>query len=253
MNMTLENISFTYGNKEVFTNVNAVLAPGRVHYLAGCNGSGKSTLLKLLAGYLVPADGTIKLNGTALAEISGSTRARQLGVMWQNPAPALDFSVQETVEITASARFPRLGFLNAEDQLAIDRALELFELEKLRDQKISTLSGGERQRTVLAGLFALQPEIMLLDEPTCALDPAARNRTAELLEKYAENHTVLVITHDPELLGRAAGTVWLLDGRGAFLSGSAESMLTSEVLSKVYSTAATVESTADGRKHIFFD
>ena len=104
MNMTLENISFAYGNKEVFTNVNAVLAPGRVHYLAGCNGSGKSTLLKLLAGYLVPADGTIKLNGTALAEISGSTRARQLGVMWQNPAPALDFSVQETVEITASAR-----------------------------------------------------------------------------------------------------------------------------------------------------
>lgn len=253
MLLSLENLTFAYGKRVLFSDLNSALAPGKVHYLAGPNGAGKSTLLKLLCGYLAPRAGRVKLDDADLQDLNSSFRARHLGVVWQNSVPTLDFSVRETVEIASSARFPRLGSMSKNDAEVIDKALTMFDLQHLSSRIIHTLSGGERQKTALAGIFALEPDIMLLDEPTSALDPAARNQVAEKLESYAVDHTVLVITHDLELLGRAAGNVWLLDKSGSFYSGNAESMLTNFVLSKVYNAPATVELAANNRKRIFFD
>lgn len=253
MILSLENLTFAYGKRVLFANLNATLAPGRIHYLAGPNGAGKSTLLKLLCGYLTAQSGQVKLDGSALQKLKSSFRARHLGVVWQNSAPALDFSVREAVEIAASARFPRWGVMSSSDHQMIDNALAMFGLQHLSDQLLHTLSGGERQKTALAGIFALEPDIMLLDEPTSALDPAARNLVIEKLENYAQNHTVLVITHDLELLGRATGAVWMLDKAGNFFSGQANETVTEKILSQVYDTTAVLETASNGRKRIFFD
>ncbi len=252
MKIALENIAFAYDKGAFLQDITAELAPGKVHFLAGPNGSGKSTLLKILAGYLAPDGGKVKLDDRDLTAYSGMERARHLGVMWQTSNPALDFSVREMVEITASARFPRLQKLSENDETVIENALAAFGLSGLAQRRVNTLSGGERQRVMLAGMLALEPQVLLLDEPTSALDPAHRNQAFALLEEYARNHTVLLITHDLELLARAAGVVWLLDMQKNFYAGNAEEILTEETLSKVYNAAAQVVK-ENTRRRIYFD
>ena len=252
MNIALENIAFAYDKAAFLQGITAELAPGKVHFLAGPNGSGKSTLLKISAGYLTPDAGKIKLDDRDLTAYSGMERARHLGVMWQSSNPALDFTVREMVEITASARFPRLQKLSSTDEEIIENSLAAFGLSSLTNRRVNTLSGGERQRVMLAGMVTLAPDVMLLDEPTSALDPAHRNSAFALLEEYAQTHTVLVITHDLELLARAAGTVWLLDMQKNFYAGNAEEILTEETLSKVYNATAQVAK-ENTRRRIYFD
>ena len=252
MNITLENIAFAYDKGAFLQDITAELAPGKVHFLAGPNGSGKSTLLKILAGYLAPDAGEVKLNDRDLTTYSGMERARHLGVMWQSSSPALDFTVREMVEITASARFPRLHKLSEADEKIIGNALASFGLSGLAQRRVNTLSGGERQRVMLAGMLALEPQVLLLDEPTSALDPAHRNQAFARLEEYARTHTVLVITHDLELLARAAGVVWLLDMPRNFYAGNAEEILTENILSKVYNAPAKV-AMEESRRRIYFD
>lgn len=253
MNLQVDNLSFSYGKSALLSTVSGSLQPGNVHFLAGPNGSGKSTLLKLLCGCLQPQSGTVKLDGTEIRKIRNIVRARKLGVVWQSIGGELDFSVREVVAVLAGARFPRLGRLARADELRITEMLEKFGLEKLSRQPFNTLSGGERQRVALAGAWTLEPEILLLDEPTSALDPAWRNKVMTLLEEYAASHTVLMITHDLELLSRACGQVWMLDNAGNFYRGDHSSMLTSERLSQIYNTPAQIEISADSRRRIYFD
>lgn len=253
MNLQMDDLSFAYGKRVLFSNISGTLQPGSVHFLAGPNGSGKSTLLKLLCGCLQPKNGMVKLDDTEIRKFSNLVRARKLGVVWQSIAGELDFSVREVVTVLAGARFPRLGKLARADELRIDEMLEKFGLEKLSQQPFNTLSGGERQRTALAGAWTLDPEILLLDEPTSALDPAWRNKVMTLLEEYASTHTVLMITHDLELLSRANGQVWLLDNAGNFYCGNHSSMLIVERLSQIYNTPAQIEISADGKRRIYFD
>lgn len=253
MILSLQNISFAYGKRCLLHDISAELSPGRLHYLAGSNGCGKSTLLKLINGLLKPDNGRVLLNNTPLEDFSGSHRARIMGAVWQTAIPELDFTVREMVSIIASGRFSRWEALSSQAWQTVDEALNIFNMAPLADQAVNTLSGGERQRVMLAGIAALNPEIMLLDEPTSALDPAHRNQVMDFLEQYAQQHIVLAVTHDLELLGRAHGTLWLLDQQGNFTSGPAGELLHSELLSKVYGTAATVEKTPDDRKRIYFD
>ena len=253
MLLRAENLTFAYKNSFMVKNINLSLAPGKLHYLAGPNGAGKSTILKLLCGYLHPASGKVLLDENDIANFSNSQRAEIMGTVWQDRTLDLDFSVREMVSIIASARFPRWGTAERKNAELIACKLSEFALLDKAKQPVSTLSGGEYQRLMLAGMAVLAPEILLLDEPTAALDPAWRNKVMKFLEEYALDHTVLIVTHDLELLGRAQGVLALLDDRGNFISGNAAELLNEKVLSSVYGTAATVEKTAGKNCRIYFD
>ncbi len=253
MILRAENLSFGYGAKPLFRAVSAELKPGAPQWFAGPNGAGKSTFLKLLSGYLPAAAGRICLDGRDLRSYSGDRRARHLGVIPQSPVPALDFTVREMVTIICSSRLPRWGAVPAAARRRLDEALERFELGALAAQPVNRLSGGERARTALAGAYALAPDILLMDEPTAALDPYFRNLTADWLEEYAQTHAVLVVTHDFELLGRARGTLWLLDSAARLRCGAAAELLTPEVLGEVYRTPARVYLDESGVRRIYFD
>lgn len=251
-NILLDNLSFGYGKNTLLKGISAQLQAGAVHYLTGPNGAGKSTLLKLLCGALVPDSGSIHINGKLLKEYSHLERARTIGTLWQNIDLNLDFTVRELVEILASARFPRLGKLADDDRAVIDNALEMFKLSDMQKQIVNTLSGGEKARTMLAGIFALSPDIMLLDEPAAALDPVWCNQTAGYLTEYAKKHLVLVITHDFELIGRAAGNLWLLGNNGEFFHGQAGDLLNCHLLSRIYGINVQVEELSEQNKRISF-
>ena len=254
MNLQLNNISFRYlPQQNLFSSLSAELTPGRIHYLAGPNGSGKSTLLKVLGAYLKPCSGKVLFNGQDLAALDMVQRARQVGIVWQIQQPLWDFPVREIVMMLSEVRFPRWHKLHASERAIIDSALQKFDLLAMSNQLPRTLSGGELQRTMLAGAFALSPEIMLLDEPTSALDPAWRNRVIAHLEEYARDHIVLVVTHDLELIGRAGDALWMLDGAGNFYSGSENKMFSAELWSRIYGTACNIECADNGRYRISFD
>ena len=253
MILQMENITLRRGKKLLLKNISGKLAPGKVHFLAGVNGSGKSSLLKTLCGYYRPESGYVRLDGKLLSQFSGIQRARLLGVIGQSRIAAGDFTVREMVMLSASARFPKLGNWNYEQLQCIDRAMEQFSLSDLANQQLTTLSGGEFQRVLLAGMAALQPEIMLLDEPISAMDPVGRNQIMAFLEEYALTHTVLMITHDFELLGRAGGDLWCLDHEHDFYSGKASELLNEEFLSMLYQSPATVEVGSNGYRRIYFD
>ena len=253
MKMRVNDLTFGYGAKPLFSGITAALEPGKLYTLAGPNGCGKSTLLKLLCNYLTPQHGEVLLDDKSIAQYSYLERARKMGVVWQATAPGLDFTAQEVVEITASARFDRLGKLSRADKDSIYNALAHFGLQEKRQQSFATLSGGEKQQVMLAGVMALTPEVLLLDEPTSALDPANCRTVVDFITQYAQEHIVLVITHDLYIPCRGGGDLWLLDKNGNFYSGSCEKMLNSELLSKVYNTPASVETTSNGRKTVFFE
>ena len=252
MKLTLDKLSFGYNGKMLFSDISAELSPGKLHTLAGPNGCGKSTLLKLMCNYLAPLSGRVFLDDKAIEKYSFAERSRRLGVVWQTLTPGLDFSVETMVEIIASARFPRLGKLSKSDKECIEENLEKFGLLAKSRQLFSTLSGGEKQLLMLAAAATLEPDILMLDEPTSALDPAKSNLAIKFLNEYAQKHTVLAITHDLTLPCEAGGKLWLLDKAGNFSSGNTEDMLTSEQLSKVYNTPATVETNSKGQKRVFF-
>lgn len=252
MTVALHDVSFQYPPRTLFRNVTATFSPGAVHWIAGPNGSGKSTLLKLLCGYLAPSSGEIFLNDQKLSAIPDRVRAGMVGVMPQIPLYALDFTVEETIRIGCSAKLPRFAPVPETFRQRMEEGIDYFGLRAFRNVPVNRLSGGERQKTALASVFALSPEILLLDEPTSALDPGARNHAVAWLDDYAKTHTVIAVTHDFELLGKASGDLILLDPAGSFLTGAAETLLTSEHLSRIYGTQATVEHVS-GRRWIRFD
>lgn len=235
-----DNLTFSYGETTVLTDVSLSLASGELVMLVGPNGSGKSTLLKLLSGFLRPVSGTVSLDGVPLAEYSWRERAARQAFLSQDNTPSLEFTVREIVML---GRNPHLGVFSspgAEDEAAVDRALEAMELTGLADRPATRLSGGERQRTMLAAVLAQQSECLLLDEPTSALDVRHALALVEHLRGLRGRCGILMVTHDLGLALRYADRVVLLKEGAVVASGAPDETMNEENLSFAYCCSAAV-------------
>ena len=175
--------------------------------IVGPNGGGKSTLVRLLNGLLAADSGTVRVAGydpaTALSEVR-----RRVGVLFQNPENGL---VAPFVEDDVAFGLENLGVERAEMRERVDGAIRAVGLEGYERREPHTLSGGEQQRVALAGLLAVEPEILVLDEPTSMLDTAGRREILERLEALRGEKTVLHVTHHLEEL-IAADRILVLNG-----------------------------------------
>lgn len=255
MNIDVKDLAFAYNDTALFDGLDLQLAPGNILWVAGINGGGKSTLFKLLTGFLKPQRGEIQLDGKDLRTLSGDFRARHIGAAAQTPIPALDFTVYEMAALGCSVLSSRLGSMPPLVEKTLFEALEYFELNIKSSAPVNQLSGGERQRVMLAGLYALQPDIMLLDEATSALDPRHRKLAMEFLRRYSQKHTVAMVTHDFDLLAGAydSDRILFLAGNGRSFYGSPDELLTDKIISEVYQTPAVVtRSASTGRRKIEF-
>ncbi len=164
---------------------------GRIYGFLGPNGSGKSTTIRMLCGLLVPSAGEIEVLGHALPAGSEPLR-RRLGYMTQSFSLYRDLSVRENLDFIGMI----YGLRKAARAEAVRRALHEFELEDQRRQRAGTLSGGQKQRLALAVATLHRPELLILDEPTSAVDPQSRRDFWDtLFELAAGGATVLVSTH----------------------------------------------------------
>ena len=203
--------------------------------ILGPNGSGKSTLLRLALGLLRPSAGQILLSGRPLERWSRRELARTVGVVPQDEEISFPLTVRELV---AMGRYPHLGAFQAEraaDRAAIDAAMRKCDVDALAGRLVQTLSGGERQRVRLARALAQEPAMLVLDEPTRALDIRHEMEILELVRRLVEDEvTVLLVTHHLNLAARYADELLLLDLGRVAAYGAPEEVLRRELLERVY-------------------
>lgn len=220
--------------------VDIAVPRGAVTALCGPNGSGKSTLLRTLGRLLVPAAGSILLDGRPMAGLSRRALATRLAFLPQAPEIPAGVSVRDLV---GYGRHPHRGLLRgpgAADRAAVDRAIAMVALERLGDQPVETLSGGERQRAWIAMALAQGTDILLLDEPTTYLDIGHQHDVLDLLRDLNRRFglTILWVLHD---LNQAAAysdhVVLLKDGRMA-AGGPPATTVTAEALRHVFGLEA---------------
>lgn len=200
----LENISFQYDIEAGYAlhNVSFEVYEGEWLAIVGHNGSGKSTLAKLLNGLHFPQEGTITVNGMTLTEETVWETRKQIGMVFQNPDNQF---VGTTVQDDVAFGLENNGIAREEMIERINYSLEKVKMAQFLDQEPHHLSGGQKQRVAIAGVIALRPSIIILDEATSMLDPRGREEVLETVMELKDNHnmTVISITHDLEEAVRA--------------------------------------------------
>lgn len=213
--LAAKNLTLGYDNEPVVTDISFEVEVGELLVVIGKNGVGKSTVVKGLAGLVEPMAGSVEILGAKLKSLKAAHRAKKVAVLPQSVRFLSGITVSEFVTQGRYIHRPSWQRISAADEEAIAASLEANELVQLKDRAMDQLSGGERQRCVLARALAQESEILLVDEPTAALDAKhqlwAFRRLAELA---SDGRTVVVVTHDLNLASQFADRVaYLDDGR----------------------------------------
>jgi iron complex transport system ATP-binding protein len=244
--MTLRGVRAGYGANDVLHSLDLDLPAGTAVALLGENGAGKSTLLKVLAGLLPPRSGEVRLDGRLLPAVPRREAARRIGYLPQGFEP---FFPMRALDVVLLGRMPHRGRLVApgpSDIVASRHALEELDASALAEADLREMSGGERQRVLLARVFAGEPEVMLLDEPTASLDPRHRLIVRDAVKRRAAAGTaVLLATHELEFAASADRAVLLAKGR-VLAEGSVGRTLTTPLLSELFGVVACVTPLQDG-------
>ncbi len=242
-----ERLCVDRGWRRVLYDVSFELRAGETLCIIGPNGAGKTTLLLAVLGLLRPARGCVRLDGRAMHELNPRVRGRFAALLPQALEHVPPFTVAELVADGRYAHMPPWSALRDEDHKAVRRALQTCGLEALADRRVDRLSGGERQKALLAAALAQQPRLLVLDEPTTALDPAYRIELVDILRAYhADGGTLLLVSHDlhlPKLLG---GRVLALRAGRVAAEAPAEALLRPERLSPLYEAPFRTARTTDG-------
>lgn len=198
--ITVENLAFHYDNEPVLENIHYHLDSGEFVTLTGENGAAKTTLIKATLGILKPKHGKI-----TIAEKSIKGKKLRMAYLPQQIA-SFNAGFPSTVyEFVRSGRYPRQGWfrrLTKHDEEHIQASLESVGMWEHRDKRLGSLSGGQKQRVVIARMFASDPDIFILDEPTTGMDSGTKDDFYQLMHHAAKQHgkSVLMITHDPDEL-----------------------------------------------------
>jgi len=234
--LATSGLAFDYpGPLRALDGVDFELEPRRLVALCGPNGSGKSTLLKLLAGLLEPAAGVVTVGGRSLHGLSEGERARALARVPQSLPSLPDVTVDNFVLGGRYAHIDRWRGPQSSDGEAVSAALAAADAADLGRRMLGELSGGQMQRVLLARAVAQHTDVLLVDEPTAALDPEHQVRALELLAGLvAEGRGVVVATHDLNLASQFASSVVLLRGGRVVTAGPPGEVLRPAVLRPVY-------------------
>jgi ABC-type Fe3+/spermidine/putrescine transport system ATPase subunit len=191
MSLVIDNISFSYGDRNILRSFTLQVPTGSTTAVVGPSGSGKSTLLRIIAGLLKPTTGTIILNSQDISHVP--THLRSVGMVFQDNQLFPHLNVYDNVAFG-------LRMAKVDKRVIAERCqglLDLVGLTEAAKQSVSTLSGGEAKRVALARALAPSPQVLLLDEPQTGLDNQLHDRLAQDLQRilHATSTTALLVTH----------------------------------------------------------
>ena len=204
----LEDVWFKYNKEQyVLKRVNFSVREKEIIGIAGPNGSGKTTLVKHLNGLLKPVKGKVLLEGEEVKKPRELTK--YVGMVFQNPEDQVFFPIVEE-DIAFGLR--NMGLEEKEVEKRVNYALEVLKINHLRERSFFRLSFGEKKKVSIAGVLAMQPPIMVLDEPTLGLDPWSKNDFIMLIKEIGKKSTLVITTHDFDVLKNVDRIVFLRDG-----------------------------------------
>ena len=217
--ISAENLAFQYPGVEgapdvtVFENLNMTIEEGSFTAILGINGCGKSTLAKLFNAILVPSSGKMKVCGLDTSDPDLLMKVRRnVGMVFQNPDNQI---VANVVEEDVAFGPENLGIAGPEIRRRVDQALKQVGMYQYREHAPHLLSGGQKQRIAIAGVIAMEPRCIVLDEPTAMLDPKGRKDVIDTVKKLNKEKgiTVILITHHMDEAAQAGRVVVLNKGK----------------------------------------
>lgn len=241
-------LSVTLGEREVLSGIGVRVERGEWLAVIGPNGAGKSTLLRAVMG-VVAHRGEVSIDGQDASRLKPRERARLTAYAPQSPALPPDMTVFEYALLGRTPYISYLGRESRHDREVTASVLERLDLAGLAYRQVGHLSGGERQRAVLARALVQQAPVLLLDEPTTALDLGHQQQVLELVDRLrlADGLTVITTLHDLSVAGQYADRLLLIaDGR-AVASGKPVQVLTEALVGKHFGAHVKIEPGPDGR------
>jgi len=248
MQISLKNVSYTYNYKtpyarEVLKDINLNVEEGSYTVIIGKTGSGKSTLIEHINGLLLPTQGEVLVNNVLITNPKSKKEKRELAkklkVLRQDVAVLFQFSEQQLFEtsVLKDIIFAPLNYGISEER-AISKAKELIKLvgldESYLDKSPFELSGGEMRKVALCGVLALEPKVLILDEPTVALDYKSREEIMTMVKKLKDelNMTIVLISHNMNYVLEYADKVFVLKNGKINFEGTVEELFADEKLLK---------------------
>jgi iron complex transport system ATP-binding protein len=239
--LSVERVTVELGGRPVVDGVSFTVEQGEWVTLIGPNGAGKSTLVRAIAG-LVAHSGTIALDGQPMRKLGRREVARRVAVVPQVPLMPNGMTIRDYVLLGRTPYVSYAGREGRRDHAAVEQALARLDLVPLADRELGTLSGGERQRAVLARALAQEAPLLLLDEPTTALDAGRQQEALELIDalRLDAGLTVVATMHDLTLAGQYAPRLLLLSGGRIVAQGDASEVLTEPLVAEHYGAKVRV-------------
>lgn len=251
MQISLKNISYTYNYKtpyarEVLKDINLKIDEGSYTVIVGKTGSGKSTLIEHINGLLLPTKGEVAVDNILITNPQSKKERRELAkklkILRQDVAVLFQFSEQQLFEtsVLKDIIFAPLNYGVAEEK-AILKAKELIKLvgldESYLDKSPFELSGGEMRKVALCGVLALEPKVLILDEPTVALDYQSREEIMAMVKRLKEEFdmTIVLVTHNMDYVLECADKVFVLKNGEISFEGKVEDLFLNEQVLKANS------------------
>jgi zinc transport system ATP-binding protein len=233
--LTVEDLYFRYNSSDVLCGISFSIKKGDYIGLVGPNGSGKTTLIKVILGLLKPYSGRITLFGDDVAQFS---RWDKVGYLPQHIAalnPRFPATVSEVVAmgLLSKKQFPK--HMNRYDHARVDNVLDLLDMKRHKNAPVGELSGGQQQRVLVARAIVNDPEFLIVDEPTDALDPEMRDRFFEIMQSLNKEKQVaiVIVTHDTGNIGRYTSKLLYVDKKIIFY-GSFEDFCESREITQFF-------------------
>lgn len=235
MSLCVNNLSFSYGLRQVLRNVSFQAQRGEVLSVLGPNGAGKSTLFRCMLGLLTPTSGGTQIDGRDVAHMGASQLSRAIAYIPQSHNPVFNFSVLDMVLMGTTAQLGRFSAPGAAQRAQAEEALAQLGIAHLRDRGYCRISGGERQLVLIARAMAQQARILVMDEPSASLDFGNRLRVMETVGKLAqEGYAVIQSTHDPEQAYRYSHRILALYGGQVAAFGTPQETMKNTLISQLY-------------------
>lgn len=233
--ITIKNLSYQYpiSESDALKNVNVTIERGKLYALIGANGGGKTTLCNVIRGFIPhfykgDLRGEVLIEGKDIREWEMGELSQKIGYVFQNPFTQIS-GVKDNVFEEIAFGLENLGMEPALIREKVDQVINMLEIDYLRDKNPFELSGGQKQRVALASIIVMEPDVLVIDEPTSQLDPKGTEEVFKIIELMKKKgKTIILVEHKIELIAEYADNVILLNEGEVAIQGSSQEILTDE-------------------------
>ncbi|WP_127592719.1 energy-coupling factor ABC transporter ATP-binding protein [Paenibacillus lautus] len=233
--ITIKNLSYQYpiSESDALKNVNVTIERGKLYALIGANGGGKTTLCNVIRGFIPhfykgDLRGEVLIEGKDIREWEMGELSQKIGYVFQNPFTQIS-GVKDNVFEEIAFGLENLGMEPGLIREKVDQVIQMLEIDYLRDKNPFELSGGQKQRVALASIIVMEPDVLVIDEPTSQLDPKGTEEVFKIIELMKKKgKTIILVEHKIELIAEYADNVILLSEGEVAMQGSSQKILTDE-------------------------